>query len=613
MYIRKVEKKAKGKTYTYYILVESVSTEKGPRQKVICSLGSLKPRAKEEWLALARDVQDALVGQMRMEGYGEEVESVLQKVKTRETKKIKPRRKLKEIEEEIVSVNPRMVRVEEPREAGSLHAGLYFWRKVGMDGILESAGLSKKSRVLTLAMAMNRLISPGSEHATPDWVNRTALGDITGADFSRLNEDALYRNMDRLYSRRGFIEKRLTEKEANLYNLDTTIYLYDLTSTYFEGECKFNPKAKRGYSRDKRPDCKQVLIGLVINRDGFPIAHEVFDGNRQDKTTVGEMLDVLEGRAGREKGGTVVVDRGMANTASIDEIKSRGYHYIVASRQAERNEWLDDFEEDGGWDEIIRKPSPTNPFQKKPVVMVKKRVKGKETYVLCRSEGRYEKDKAIWKNKERRFLLDIKKLSVRIEKGNLKKEEKIYESLGRIRERYPVQWRYYEINYNADSRELSWELSSEDRAKMENLNGCYILKTDMKNISGDEIWRIYSLLTRAEDAFRAMKSPLCERPIFHQLEHRVETHIFLCVLAYHLLVAIEKTLRDKSIHVSWATVRETLSTHQVVTVVLPTSDGDIIKIRRGTEPKPEHIEIYRNLGMPFEIMKPRKLGEIPGQ
>jgi transposase len=607
VFIRKTTKKDKNRTYTNYVLVESVRTEKGPRQKSVCSLGSLKPRPKEEWLSLARRIQDALIGQMRIEGFGDEVEAIVQKVESKRKKGVKPRRNLQEIEEEIVSVNPKKIKVEKPREAGHLHVGIHFWRKVGLDSILETAGLSKKSRILSLAMTMNRLIFPSSELAMPGWVNRTALGDLVGVDFSGLNEDSLYRNMDKLHAQRGFIERCLSEKETALFNLDNTIYLYDLTSTYFEGQCKLNPKAKRGYSRDKRPDCKQVVIGLVVNRDGFPKAHEVFDGNRQDQTTVDEMLDVLESRVGREKSGTVVVDRGMAHEANMEEIKSRGYHYIVASRQVERDEWIDEFEGGEGWEEVIRKPSPRNPCQKKARITVKKKVRGEETYVLCRSEGRHEKDKAIWQNKEKRLLSDLKKLGSRIQKGRLKKEKKIYEAIGRLKERYPTQCRYYEISYDTESRELFWGISSEDKAKLKKLQGCYILKTNRKDMSADEIWRIYSLLTRAESAFRAMKSPLCERPIFHQLQHRVETHIFLCILAYHLLVAIEKTLIDKGIHTSWATVREVLSTHEVVTIILPTSGGDIIKIRRGTEPEPEHLEIYKNLELPFELMKPRKL------
>lgn len=580
MYIRKTIKKDKGKTYTNYILVESVLTEKGPRQKTICSLGSLKPRPKEQWLLLSYKIQRALIGQMGLEGLDKEVEAIVQKIRDKKDKSPKPRRNLHQIETDLVSVNPDKIKIEKPRQAGSLHVGVRFWDRLELDDILATAGLSRKSRQLTLAMIMNRLIWPSSELAMAGWINRTALGDIAGIDFSHLNEDCLYRNMDKLHSKREPIEKSLSEKETTLFNLDNTILLYDLTSTYFEGQCELNPKAKRGYSRDKRPDCKQVVIGLVVNKDGFPRAHEVFDGNRQDKTTVGEMLDLLEKRVGRQREATVVVDRGMAYKANIEEIKSRGYHYLVASRQAERDEWIDDFEEEEGWEEVLRRPSPRNTFQKKAKITVKKTTKAGNTYILCRSERRHEKDRAIWQNKEKRLTSDLEKLGSRIRKGRLRKEEKIYEAIGRLKERYPTHCRYYQISYDSKSRKLSWEISSENKAKIERLQGAYILKTD-RDISADEIWHIYSLLTRAEGAFRAMKSPLRERPIFHQLQHRVETHIFLCVLAYHLLVAIEKTLVDKGIHTSWATIREVLSTHQVVTIVLPTSDGDIIRIRRG--------------------------------
>ena len=192
MFVRKTTKKDKGRTYTNYVLVESVRTEKGPRQKSVCSLGSLKPRPKEQWLSLAQRVQDALIGQMRVEGFGEEIEAIVRKVKNKGEKKINPRRNLQKIEEEIVSVNPKKIKVEKPRQAGHLHAGIHFWGKVEMDSILETAGLSKKSRILSLAMVMNRLISPSSELAMPGWINRTALGDIVGVDFSGLNEDSLY-------------------------------------------------------------------------------------------------------------------------------------------------------------------------------------------------------------------------------------------------------------------------------------------------------------------------------------------------------------------------------------------------------------------------------------
>jgi len=560
MYIRKTTKTVKGKVYKNYLLVESVMTPKGPRQKTICSLGHLRPRPRKEWLRLAKKVETALQGQLTFEGEEPEVKKIVKKAKEFESQRLQDARKApkkKESDDDVIAIHTNKVQMEKAREAGPVHAGYQFWKKLAMDDILKEAGFSKRARLLTLVMVMNRLLSPSSEHQMPDWVNSTALSDILSLNLESLNDDALYRNMDKLHPKRGIIESLLAERERTLFDLDNTIYLYDLTSTYFEGKCPFNEQAKRGYSRDKRFDCKQVVVGLVIDPEGFPKAHETFSGNRKDSTTVTEMLDTLEKRVPKKEGKTVVVDRGMAFQDNIDEIKEKGYHYIVATRGAERNEYLDEFEK-GGFSQVIRSVSPTNPSQKKSGVFVKKIQKDDELLALCISEGRSEKDKAIRESHEKKLIIDLKKLAKRITKGRLKKEEKIYEAIGRIKERYPRVARYYKIEYNSLTKELTYEEEAEKKSIAETLDGSYMLRTDRTRMSDDEIWRTYSLLTRVENAFRNMKSPLCERPIFHQLKRRAQTHIFLCLLAYHLLVAIEKTLLDKDIHTSWLTIKARL-------------------------------------------------------
>src|SRR5208283_5619061 len=199
--------------------------------------------------------------------------------------------------------------------------------------ILGRAGLSPRACTLTEVMTLNRLICPRSEHAMPDWIRSTALGDILGEDFSTLVDETLYRNLDRLHPQRETIERELAEREKTMFSLDDSIFLYDLTSTYFEGEALANPQAKRGYSRDKRPDCKQVVVGLVLDRDGFPKAHEVFDGNTQDRQSLDAMLDALEKRTGKRPGTTVIVDRGMAYDENLKQIRQRGQHYLVAGRK----------------------------------------------------------------------------------------------------------------------------------------------------------------------------------------------------------------------------------------------------------------------------------------
>jgi len=594
MYLRRTTRRVGDKTYQNYLLVESVATPQGPRQRVICSLGALAPGPKDTWLGTARRLQAALAGQTALVPDAP-VDAL--------TARVRPRRASAG---PGVTLDPERVTFEDAREAGPVHVGHHMWRLLHLDTILGDAGLSRRAQRLTEVMTLNRLVQPASEHAMPDWIRRTALADILGPDFTALSDEALYRNLDRLHPQRARIEQALATRERTLFNLDDTIYLYDLTSTYFEGQCPLNPQAKRGYSRDHRPDCKQVVIGLVLDRDGFPKAHEVFDGNRQDQTTVDAMLTRLEARTGRRGGATVVVDRGMAFAANLAQIRARGHHYLVAARYPERGGHQDAFTDDAGWTAVLRVPSPRNPGQKKSRVVIKRQTVGDEAHILCRSEARIEKDRAIRDTHEQRLLADLRKLQARVAQGRLRDAGKVQEAIGRLKERYSRVARYYAITYDATTPAVSWTEQAEKKTAASALDGTYLLKTDRQDLADEEIWHLYILLTRVEAAFRALKSPLMERPIFHHLEHRVQTHIFLCVLAYHLLVALEKRCLDQGRHTSWATLREQLSTHQVATVVLPTMDGRVLKIRKASTPDDGHREIYRLLQIPHEIMKPVK-------
>jgi len=617
MYIRHTSKTVRGKTYVNHLLVESVATPKGPRQRVVCSLGDLSPRPAGEWLKLAYKIETALCGQGELfEGADGEVHAIVAKVRQRQARQWPATRPAARApaasDEELVSVHTERVTLERAREAGPAHVGWQFCRRLGLEEILAAAGLDEKSRRLSVAMVLNRLIAPRSEHAMPDWMRRTALADIVEFDFERLENHTLYRNLDKLYPNRARIESALTQRERDLFGLDTTVYLYDLTSTYFEGQAESNPKAQRGYSRDSRPDAKQVVVGLVVNRDGFPLAHEVWAGNTQDRLTVGAMLDALAKRVDLKPGQTVVVDRGMAYDENLAQIAARRMHWLVAARQAERDALLAEFEDLEGFEEIARQPSPTNPSQVKSRVRVKAGRAGGQTLALCLSDGREGKDRAIRDKHEKRLLADVTRLQTSVANGRLKDPAKIHERLGRLKERYPRVARYHRLAYDEQQRRVICDPDEAKRKTAQALDGSYVLKTDRDDLTAEELWRLYMLLTRAENAFRCMKSPLAERPIFHHLEHRVDTHIFLCVLAYHLLVAIEKTLLDQGVHTSWATMRETLKTHQIATLVLPTDQGMTLKIRRPTTPEAEHLDLYRRLAIPSEIIRPRKTWVLQG-
>jgi transposase len=275
-------------------------------------------------------------------------------------------------------------------------------------------------------------------------------------------------------------------RERSLFNLDPTIFFYDLTGTYFEGQALANPKARRGYSRDKRPDCKQVVVGLAVGREGFPLAHEVYAGNIQDRQTLPSMLDSLEKRVGATKGMTVVVDRGMAYAENLAEIHRRELHYVVAARQPQRDQWREEFEQPEGFEEVHRQPSPRNPFQKKSTVRVKRIAGETEQWILCSSSERVAKDRAIREKQETRFLADVAKLQKRITEGRLVREAAIGEAIGRLKERYSRVARYHALQFDAGERKLVHQPDAEKKAKAERLDGTYLLRTDREDVTADE-------------------------------------------------------------------------------------------------------------------------------
>src|SRR2546421_644536 len=520
MYIRKSTRTYNGKTYTNHLLVESVQTAKGPRQRTICSLGSLEPAPAEDWLGLAHKLQSALQGQESLSGSSTEIQEWVEKARNKKKSTVGS-----DGDRSTVTVEPDQVQVEQAREAGPVHVGHQLWGQLEMNRILQQAGLSARACRLTEVMTLNRLICPSSEHAMPD--------------------------------------------------------------------------------------CIQVVVGLVVDRDGFPKAHEIFDGNTQDRRSLDQMLDALEKRTGKKLGATVIVDRGMAFEENLEQIRKRKLHYLVAGRQSERNQWLEELENDDGWEQVHRTPSPRNPFQKKTRVEIKRQQKGDIVYLLCRSEGREEKDRAIREKQETKLLADLHRLQQRVAKGRLKKENKIQRAIGRLLERYPRVARYYELSYDAVQKNLSWNELTDKKATAKKLDGSYVLKTDRQDLTADEIWRTYILLTRVEDAFRDIKSPLMERPIFHHLQNRTQTHIFLCVLAYHLLAAIEHRFLQAGVHASWGTIRDQLRTHQVISIVLPDDhQGRVLTIRKATTPEPEHRQIYATLGITAEVMRHLKSWQV---
>jgi transposase len=577
MFVKRRTRRIHGQEYHSFALVETVRTDRGPRHRTICGLGDLPDGV--DLRTLGKQLDAVASGQQTI--LGDLDANLIAQV----------REAVADWEDGAIQVDTSRVSAEEIRELGPVLVGHELWRRLGLPGILGEAGLSEPAQGLVEAMALNRLVNPSSEHAMPAWFARTAIGDLLGKAVATASDDRLYRMLDRLYQQREPIERALAQRERTLFELNDSILLYDLTSTYFEGLAEGNPKAQRGYSRDGRPDCKQVVIGLVLDGEGFPRAHEVFAGNTADSSSVERMLDALERRIGRRPGATVVVDRGMSGAQNLELIQSRGYHYIVACRQSERDGVYNALTTESGWTDVLRTPSPTNPAQRKTAVRVTRIQRMGWAYLGVHSAERVDKDRAIRERHESRFLADIERLKNRIATGKLRDHDAIHERIGSIRQRYTRVARYYDVGLD-EQGQLSVTNNKELRDHAVALDGTYLMKTDRLDMPDDEIWRTYMLLTRVEHAFRDLKTPLGERPIFHQVEHRVEAHIFLCVLAYHLLVAIEYMLRQQKDHRSWATIRDQLRSHQFLTIVLPTTAGTTLRIRRASTPEADHRDIY---------------------
>ena len=606
MFIKRSVSKRGDKTYVSHLLVESVVTPAGPRHRTICNLGKMDPGPKEEWLELAERIQAALGGQdglfpdARVDQAVRRVRERQSKVGVAEPETESPMTGEMAIPDTVV-VKPSGVRTQDLREAGPLHVGHQMWQRLQLDAILKAVKLAAPARLLTEVMTLNRLVHPCSELAMVDWAKRAAVADILGVDTEKLNEDRFYRNMDDLHGHRVEIETELHAREKSLFNLQGQLLLYDLTNTYFEGEVLQTPKAKRGHSKENRTDCKLVAMGLMLDGDGFPIGHELHDGNTIDGTTVKGMLDALEQRTGVVGGATVVMDRGFASADNLELVRKRQHHYLVAGFQSQRGPLLAEFEDLEGWAEL-------EPSAMKVPIRIKRIERGGEAFLLCVSPARAEKDRAIRERQEKRLVKDLGALAETVRKaeeaGHSMADKDLGERIGRLRERYPRANRYYTIE--REGGQLAWSVRTEKRARAVELDGAYFLRTSRLDLDPEAIWRSYITLTRVESAFRDLKGTLDMRPIHHRKEMRVETHIFLCVLAYHLQVVIERTLQTVGDHTSWETLREELRTHQIATTTLPTADGRTLAIRRGSVPERRPREIYRLLGLDPEPMKPIK-------
>lgn len=586
MFLRPHQRSKDGKDHTYWSLVETVRTDRGPRQRTLCYLGELNGSAQARWLKT-------------IEVFNEEGEA--------EQLKLFPSQVEPPADDpQVARVLVNRVRLERMRQFGACFLGWELWKRLGLDGFFEQTVDDDPAEVpwsrVAAVLAINRLCAPGSELAVEErWYPSTALDDLLEIEDGKINDTRLYRCLDRMLSHKTKLEQHLKQRYGDLFGAEFDVLLYDLTSTYVEGAAKNNPMMNRGYSRDHRPDCEQMVIALIVNREGFPFSYETFDGNRADVSTMESILRMVERKYGKARR-IWVMDRGIVSEENLAAIRKRGGQYLVGTprRQMKRFEA-----------ELLK----DNWTQVRPDVQVKQIAipQGEETYILCRTAGRQEKEKAIRKRFSTRMEAALQALEKSIARGRLKDRYKMERRLGRIQARHPQVNDLFDITLRdtpAGAR-LVWEMKEDRKAWRDLREGAYMLRTNLQADSAEQLWSKYMQLTEAEASFRALKSELSIRPLFHQKEPRVKAHVLVAFLGYALWVTLKHLLQRRptivpllaasgvcsALPLSPMKVLALLSTLQSADIVLPTTDGREIRLRRITEPTAEQKSLLHQLGL----------------
>jgi len=563
MFIRPCYRRKNGKRHAYWALVESYRTERGPRQRVVAYLGEL-------------DAKGRLGVQRAAQGKG----------------RARQRDLFDDGEPEWVEVDASRVRVENGRDFGGPWLGLELVRQLGLDLFLRQAIPSGREEipwpVMALTLVLARLCEPSSElHIAEHFYRQSALPDLLGVPADKVNDDRLYRALDALLPHKEALEVFLKDRLGELFDVQYDLILYDVTSTYFEGEALGNPLAQRGYSRDHRGDCKQVCIGLVVSKCGMPFGYEVFAGNRADVTTLQEVVETMEARYGRADR-IWVADRGMVSEANMAFLRGGGRRYIVGTpkgmlKRFERELLQEDFSSIREGLEVKLCPSPD----------------GKETFILCRSADRREKEKAMHARFEQRIEGGLKQIAASCARRKYKVVT-IAKRVGKLLGKNSRAAGLFDTDVveAADGRaRLVWQKVEPWRTWAELSEGCYLLRTNVTDWSAEELWQAYIQLTEAEAAFRLHKSDLSLRPVWHQKEERVLAHILVCFLAYVLWKALGRLCKRAGLGDEPRRVLQELSQIQIVDVVLPTRHGLEIRKRCVTRPTEHQAILLQRLGL----------------
>jgi transposase len=556
MFLRKFSTDKDGKQLDYWALVESVRTERGPRQRIVSYLGDMDEAGR---LSIHHAVEKDFSVQ----------ESLFDATLP-----------------EWVEVNVRKVRTERSRRFGDVWLALELIKKLDFGELLERVMPETHPKIswarLAEVLVISRFCEPSSElHIAEHFYRKSALPDLMGISDEDIYDNRLYRALDKLLEHKDDIQKHLKERLGELFHISYDILLYDVTSTYFEGQLSGNPQAKHGYSRDSRPDCKQVCIGLVVTKEGIPLGYELFEGNRHDSKTVETIIEKMESLYGKSDR-IWIMDRGMASAENLELLEEQGRRYIIGTgtsqlKRFEQHLLTQDWKQVHEGLEVKACPSPDG---------------GKETFILCRSEARRDKEQAIHNRFVERLEKGLHKVKRSCTSGRIKDREVAGRRIGRLLERYNRASPLFDIDVKElDGKlDLSWTIHDtySDWARLS--EGYYLLRTNIKDWTPEDLWKAYIQLTEAEAAFRIHKQDLKLRPIWHQREDRVQAHILVCFLAYVLWKCLAQMCKQAGLGNEPRTVLLEIKNLTLIDVVLQTRTGTEIRLRCVSKPE-QHLAI----------------------
>jgi len=569
MYLRHTIRKKDGKVHRYWCLVRSVRVGRRVIQQTVAHLGELDEHGRVEARVLAR----RLIGAPEQAPLFNDGSEHL-----------------------TVPVRLKGIRVERSRQFGDVYLALALWRGTGLEELCERLLPVGKERIAWAKMAAvlvaARFCEPSSElHIAEDWYRRTALCDLLQLGDGEVNKDRLYRSLDHLLVHKSALEAHLSQRCGELFAVQNDVLLYDITSTYFEGQAEANPLAQRGYSRDHRPDCKQVCIALVVTFDGFPLGYEVFAGNTHDSRTLQTIVATMEARHG-VLGRVWITDRGIASADNLAWLRQTGRRYIIGAPKSELKKLASALAAADGWRTVHQGVE----------VKLTRHPETEETVILCRSDDRRSKERAMHDKFSRRIETALERLAVRVTRSKRHLDPApVNRQIGRILQQNQRAAARFTVELEPDAcpagfrLHVAYNASFDDWAALS--EGAYLLRSNITDWNDEQLWKGYIQLTQAEAAFRIQKDQLNVRPIWHQRSERVQAHILVCFLAFVLWKSLEMWQQRAGLGNSPRTVLEELARIQSHDVVLPTAAHAQIRLRCVTQPDAAQATLLDRLGI----------------